>query len=78
MSVLMFFFVIVCRDFANIGQCLSNICQYLSMYGTAYVPTYYTVLRTVRYCVLVYTYAYVYIYIFMKPARGPQTMIFGS
>ena len=25
------------------------------MYGTAYVPTYYTVLRTVRYCVLVLT-----------------------
>ena len=31
-----------------------NICKYLSRYGTAYVPTYYTVLRTylptLRYC----------------------------
>ena len=26
------------------------------MYGTAYVPTYYTVLRTVRYCVPTYPY----------------------
>ena len=37
-------------------QYLLNICQYLSMYGTAYVPTYYTVLRTVRYCVPTYPY----------------------
>ena len=56
-----------------------NICQYSSMYGTVYVPTYYTVLRTVRYCVLVlygtayctvlrtiiYIYIYTYVYIFV-------------
>ena len=44
----------ICGQYVvNIGQYLSNICQYLSMYGTVYIPTYYTVLRTVRYCVLV-------------------------
>ena len=35
-------FYIFCKYLVHIWQYLSNICQYLSMYGTVYVPTYYS------------------------------------
>ena len=43
---------------------VTSICQYLSMYGTAYVPTYYTV--------HVYIYIYVYKYIYIYISAGPS------
>ena len=55
-----------CQYLVNIGQQLSNICEYLLIYGYAY-GTYYTVLRT--YILLPFqglrspTTFYIYIYI---------------
>ena len=53
----------------NIRKELVNICQYLAMYGTAYVPTYYTVLRTCQ-CICIYIYIHIYnidTYIYIHP-----------